>query len=124
MRPILCLDFDGVCHSYTSGWKGAASIPDPPVEGMWEFLQSAMEVFEVHIFSSRTHQDGGKDAMFQWFLKWATTDSQQGLATMLIFPKEKPPAHVTLDDRGILFTGEWPTIESLRIFKPWNKKEI
>jgi hypothetical protein len=32
-KPILCLDFDGVLHSYTSGWKGAAVIPDPPVPG-------------------------------------------------------------------------------------------
>lgn len=32
--PILCLDFDGVCHSYTSGWKGAAVIPDPAVPGL------------------------------------------------------------------------------------------
>ena len=29
-KPILCLDFDGVVHSYTSGWKGADVIPDPP----------------------------------------------------------------------------------------------
>ena len=27
-KPILCLDFDGVLHSYTSGWRGAR-IPDP-----------------------------------------------------------------------------------------------
>lgn len=29
-KPILCLDFDGVIHSYASGWKGADVIPDPP----------------------------------------------------------------------------------------------
>ena len=28
-KPILCLDFDGVIHSYISGWKGADVIPDP-----------------------------------------------------------------------------------------------
>lgn len=32
-KPILCLDFDGVIHSYSSGWKGADVIPDPPVAG-------------------------------------------------------------------------------------------
>ena len=50
-KPILCLDFDGVCHSYISGWQGAGVIPDPPVDGMWEFLETAIGVFEVDIFS-------------------------------------------------------------------------
>lgn len=123
-RPILCLDFDGVCHSYTSGWKGAAVIPDPPVDGMWEFLEAAMEVFEVHIFSSRSHQDGGKRAMFEWFLKWAATDKQRGITAMLIFPVEKPPAFVTLDDRVLTFRGVWPSIAELRAFKPWNAQQV
>lgn len=29
--PTVSFDFDGVIHSYRSGWKGAAVIPDPPV---------------------------------------------------------------------------------------------
>lgn len=123
-RPILCLDFDGVCHSYISGWKGAAVIPDPPVEGMWEFLEAAMEVFEVHILSSRSHQDGGKKAMFNWFLKWAATDRQKGIAAMLIFPLEKPPAFVGIDDRVLTFRGVWPSVEELRAFKPWNARPV
>lgn len=123
-KPILCLDFDGVCHSYVSGWKGAAIIPDAPVEGMWEFLQAAIDPFEVHIFSSRTKQAGGKDAMFRWFLQWASTDSQQGVAASLIFPDEKPPAFVGLDDRVLTFRGEWPAIEELLAFKTWTQSPL
>ena len=32
-KPIVVLDFDGVIHSYKSGWKGADVIPDEPVPG-------------------------------------------------------------------------------------------
>ena len=40
--PILCLDFDGVIHSFKSGWKGAGKIPDPPVEGAIEWIRSLL----------------------------------------------------------------------------------
>ena len=40
-RPILCVDFDGVIHSYTSGWEGIDMIPDPPVEGAIKWLWRA-----------------------------------------------------------------------------------
>jgi len=62
-KPILSLDFDGVIHSYTSGWKGAANIPDPPVPGVGIFLLKAVQSFKVAIFSSRSHQWGGRRAM-------------------------------------------------------------
>ena len=65
-KKILCLDFDGVIHSYTSGWKGARSIPDMPVTGALEFIVTAMEYFNIAIFSSRSHQWGGKRAMKRW----------------------------------------------------------
>lgn len=122
-KPILCLDFDGVCHSYTSGWKGAAVIPDPPVDGMWKFLREAAEVFEINIFSSRSHQDGGLAAMREWFVGHAETAGDRVLATMdMRFPLEKPPALVGIDDRVIQFTGEWPSVTMLYNFKPWNAK--
>ena len=68
-KPILCLDFDGVCHSYVSGWKGASVIPDPHVPGLFEFLESAKQDFDIQVFSSRSHQDGGTEAMIAWFMK-------------------------------------------------------
>jgi hypothetical protein len=127
-KPILCLDFDGVCHSYTSGWKGAANIPDEYVPGLFEFLEAAKEHFDVQVFSSRTHQEGGIEAMTVWFIEqrrlWRSRGGKPPEETPLTisFPKEKPPAFVSIDDRCLLFTGEWPTIQSLREFKPWNKK--
>lgn len=69
MKPILCLDFDGVIHSYTSRWQGAAVIPDAPVPGALEFIVKALETYEVAIFSSRSHQWGGKRAMKRWLIR-------------------------------------------------------
>lgn len=65
-RPILVLDFDGVIHSYSSGWKGASIIPDEAVPGAIEFILSALKQYEVSILSSRSHQWGGKSAMKRW----------------------------------------------------------
>lgn len=31
-------------------------------------------------------------------------------------------ALVTIDDRAVTFTGEWPSIDALMAFQPWNKK--
>ena len=73
-KPILVLDFDGVIHGYQSGWKGAANIPDPPVPGAQEFIVGALDKFEVHILSSRSHQWGGRRAMKRWLWEWLVTE--------------------------------------------------
>ena len=65
-KPILCLDFDGVIHSYESGWQGPRNITDLPVPGALEFIVSAIEHFQIHIFSSRSRYFGGRWAMKRW----------------------------------------------------------
>lgn len=128
-KPILCLDFDGVCHSYTSGWQGADNIPDPPVEGLFEFLYEANEYFIINIFSGRSHRDGGIEAMKKWFqeewLKWIRKTEYTGINIVpwLRFPDHKPPALLTLDDRAMLFVGKWPNVWTMHLFQPWYKKE-
>lgn len=116
---ILCLDFDGVLHSYSSGWQGADVISDPPVPGAISFLEEAVKHFEVHIFSSRSHQSGGIAAMIRWLAK---NQLDANVYMQLKFPTEKPPAFVTLDDRALTFTGVWPSMVELAAFVPWNKK--
>src|SRR5882724_4108066 len=113
-KPIVCLDFDGVCHKYTSGWKGADIIPDEYVNGLFEFLEEVKEDFDVQVLSSRSHQQGGREAMMVWFLTqrklWRERGNKPPVDTPLTigFPTEKPPAVITLDDRGWLFEGKWP----------------
>lgn len=136
-KPILCLDFDGVLHSYTSGWKGADTISDPPVGGAIAFLVEAVEHFEVAIFSSRSYQSGGIEAMKSWIeaelwdhfdLKGTDGVTEQGIAAMcevrdaISWPTVKPRAMVTIDDRALNFDGTWPNMVELLGFKPWNKR--
>jgi hypothetical protein len=62
-KPILCLDFDGVIHSYQSGWKGVAIIPDPPVPGIGLYILGAIQHFRIAVFSSRSRSLRGRRAM-------------------------------------------------------------
>ena len=124
-KPILCLDFDGVVHSYTSRWQGADVIPDPPVPGAIAFMLGALHHFDVTIFSSRSNQPGGLAAMQKWLKEhagnaWYESPEGPGLEDVR-FVTEKPPAMVTLDDRALTFTGIFPAISQLKAFKPWNK---
>jgi hypothetical protein len=124
-KPILCLDFDGVIHSYESGWKGANVIPDDPVDGAISFMLNALHAFDVVIFSSRSNQTGGMEAMRKWLKEhagtcWHESPAGPGIEEVR-FVREKPAAMITIDDRAITFTGKWPSIHDLLEFKPWNK---
>lgn len=132
-KPILCLDFDGVIHSYESGWVAVDFIPDPPVPGAMRFLFEVLqsEKFEVCIFSSRSKEPNGIRAMNIWLQYWARKQLHPEGASLVIreianrpvaWPTEKPSAFVTLDDRALTFDGTWPHIGALTSFKPWNKR--
>jgi hypothetical protein len=130
-KPIYCLDFDGVIHSYLSGWKGADVIPDSATPGAIFHIVEAQSHFDVQIFSSRSHQEGGIAAMRAWLMteygKAYPTETGREAADWVMgitFPKEKPPAMVSLDDRCLTFNGPetWPTMATLLNFKPWNKR--
>ena len=117
-KPILCLDFDGVLHSYTSGWQGADVISDLPVTGAVHFVMEALEHFDIHIYSSRSHQKGGIQAMKAWM----DVHFGSGMSERLSFPDYKPSAFLTIDDRALTFEGTWPDPFQLKSFKPWNKR--
>lgn len=136
-KPILCIDFDGVIHSYTSGWKGETVIPDPPVKGALRWLWKATEWWSVQIYSSRSKSADAREAMFKWLVEQSraefgpdhpmSAEDDYGRANYPItFAYEKPSAFLTIDDRAICFEGDWNEFEPAELldFKPWNKRDF
>ena len=113
-KPILSLDFDGVLHWYRNGWKGAAIIDDEPTPGAVDFVNNAQNYFKIVVFSSRSNQAGGIEAMKKWMENHGFPE--------VSFATEKPKAFLTIDDRAIRFEGTWFDPEELLKFQPWNKK--
>lgn len=112
-KKILLLDFDGVLHYYRNGWKGPGIIDDDPVPGAVEFVTEAVKHFRVMVYSSRSHYIDGIPAMRAWLNKHGFPEVE--------FPKGKPPAHLTIDDRCVDFNGVFPTMDYIENFEPWFK---
>ena len=129
----ICIDFDGVIHSYKSGWQGADIIPDAPVDGAIEGLYrlAADPEIDIAIHSARSAQSGGVQAMLAWLDSWdlhyreTNRDIKhptQRLIDLARMPTDKPPAMCYIDDRGVNFDGDWSKITAeLKDFTPWNK---
>lgn len=132
-KPILCVDFDGVIHSYTSGWQGATVIPDPPVPGAIEWLWKATEWWDVRIYSSRSKDPQAREQMKIWLCLHAAKiwDEQHPMCQYtdyeypIGFAYDKPAAFLTIDDRAVCFDGDWASLDpvALRRFKPWYGKD-
>lgn len=123
----ISVDFDGVIHSYTSGWKGAHVVSDPPVEGALNFLVVATLHFKVVIFSARNTQSGGVEAMKSYLLRHLSyefgTKAAHRVVDALSFPEKKPStATIHIDDRAFVFEGKFPSVQWIKEFKPWNRR--
>jgi hypothetical protein len=114
-RPILCLDFDGVIHSYERGWE-QGKIYGTVTHGFWDWLFKAAKLFRIVVYSSRSKTPEGIAAMQAWL-----TNEGPDEPLPIEFAHEKPPAFLTIDDRAICFTGDWSRLDPalLRDFKPW-----
>ena len=119
MNKTVVFDFDGVIHSYTSGWKGVNVIPDEPVEGIENALKEIHEAgYKIAIVSTRCSSNLGADAIKYWLNKYNL------FKYIDIICKEKPPAIVYIDDRAICFDGRPEKLLSkIKNFVPWNKKK-
>lgn len=116
-KKTVVFDFDGVIHSYTSGWQGLCVIPDEPVKGIKEAIESIRKAgYEVVVVSTRCDDIAGKLAIGEYLKK-------HGIEVDKI-SAYKPPAICYIDDRAICFDGNAESLkEKIENFKPWYKNE-
>ena len=116
MAKTIVLDFDGVIHSYKSGWKGIENIPDAPVDGIKEAISNIRKSgYEVVVVSTRCETNAGMRAINKYLL-----DNDIVVDRIC---REKPPALVYIDDRAICFDGNSETLlDKINTFSPWYMK--
>ena len=107
--PTVLVDFDGVIHRYSGGWKDGSTY-DSPVFGAKDALQELVdEGYKVVIFSTRN-----ADQIAKWLKFWEFPEYQ--------ITNVKIPAVAIIDDRAIRFTNWGLAKQSLRKYYPVEKR--
>lgn len=116
MKTVV-FDFDGVIHSYKSGWCGSSVIPDPPVDGIKKAIDDIRaKGYKCVVVSTRCAEPQGLQAILSWL-----NDNDIEVDDVRA---EKPPAIVYIDDRAICFDGKSDELlEKIENFKTWYVKE-
>lgn len=115
-KKRLLFDFDGVIHSYVSGWQGVEVAKDEPVKGIREILDRLINMgYQIVIYSSRCNDRLGirciEDYCNLWDIPYHEISNKKGTA------------YLTIDDRCICFDGNSSTlIDKIERFKQWSKE--
>lgn len=115
-KKRLLFDFDGVIHSYISGWQGINVANDLPVTGIKDTIDylRATEEYEIVIYSSRCSSDMGIQCIKDYCEKWNIYYDE--------ISKNKQMAYLTIDDRAICFDGNGHSLlKKIKEFKPWTQ---
>lgn len=113
MAKTIVFDFDGVIHSYSSGYQGAHTAADPIVPGMAEVIQQLRsDGYQVVVVSSRCITDLGKQAVVQYLDKYNIEVDD--------IRSDKPPAICYVDDRAVCFKGDTTNlVNDIKSFTSW-----
>lgn len=133
-RGTIAVDFDGVIHQYSQGWRDG-SIYDPPVPGAREALLQLMQHYSVYVHTTRDDYETARwitsqlelPTAYEWHgLVWQVQGLDPGRVDAwphkldidigrvefwnnqdrLLVTERKLPALVCVDDRALGFT-DW-----------------
>lgn len=117
MKKILLFDFDGVIHSYTSGWQGCGVAIDEPVAGIKKVIDDLKNTYSIYIYSSRCENINGINCIKNYCKEFNIYYDK--------ICNTKPPAFLTIDDRCICFDGNPSSlVEKINNFKTWTTKNV
>ena len=121
ISKTVCVDFDGVIHRYSEGWKDG-SIYDFPVPGALDALRYLLDNYSVVIHTSRTPQQ-----VCEWLRGYAFNampdvarmeTGSEGLfwdnPGVILVTRMKYAAIAYIDDRGIRFENWMQALEDLQ----------
>lgn len=119
IRPIISVDFDGVIHAHHSAWTDAHEILDGHVPGALDFIRRAFDAgFNVVIFTARARTITTIPYIYAWLRK-------HGLEERYLWQIEitaiKAAAVVYIDDCGWRFDGTFPSLDTIRNLRRWDK---
>lgn len=117
-KKVIAVDFDGVIHEYSDGWKDG-EIYDDPIPGVQDALKKLQDKFRIVIFSTRNHdrtikgekQSNQVSDMREYMEKHEIPFDEiyQG--------NGKPIAKLYIDDNAYRFEGDWdkslPEVEKI-----------
>ena len=103
-KKTISIDFDGVIHKYSKGFRGLDDAYDPPMDGAVEGIKELYdEGYTLKILSSRP-----KEVIYPWLKKYGLSEYITEVSN------HKFPATVYIDDRGFLFENWGQCLTNLK----------
>lgn len=101
-RKTIAIDFDGVIHKYSQGFKGLDNAYDEPMDGTFEALTKLKSLgYDLKIMSSRP-----APVIEVWLEKYGMSELISEVSN------HKFPATVYIDDRGFKFES-WNQVDDI-----------
>lgn len=107
----VAVDFDGVIHGYSLGFREDNSIYDPPIPGAFSAIKKLQETYAVIIHSAREPADIAawlrqhSDLKTVWFKDERDIPDLWEDRDVVLIARRKMPALAYIDDLGIRFTS-------------------
>jgi phosphoglycolate phosphatase-like HAD superfamily hydrolase len=117
-QKTICIDFDGVLHDYSEGYKGL-DVFGKQIPGAAEAVQNLKKQgWQIIIFTARPVTDGLKMWLKENDIPFDFINENP---SQLDAASTKPYADIYLDDRGLQFKGNWQeSLKEIAEYKNWQ----
>lgn len=119
---VICIDFDGVLHDYTSWNNGELNGPVQYASEASKCLADDGYLIIIHTTRGAEEVEGFLESHC---IFWHLVNENPFSSQMPDPPRNlgKPRADIYIDDRAIRFDGRWSnTLDEINRFSPWWKR--